>query len=500
MAMASKLGEVFVAITGKDMGLKAALGKAEMETSTAAGKMTMSIGNVAATMGKVFLALGAAEIVKKGIEGAEKYEERQTQLVSALSATGDATKRNVEHLKDYAAALSKQTIYSKGAIIEAIAQGKAYGVQTSQLDDVTKAAIGLAARFKMDLPAAMQMMARASQGNFREIQRWIPKIKEAGDESKKFGMALKEGMDSFHYATAQASTTSGKFQQFNNRLNSIITTIGIALAPILDVLVSVLRPIADLMAGLGTGFWKWVAGIAASVAIIIQIIKVVAQWKKIQEGVAAAIAATKAAAGDWKSVAAAIAAVAGITVAFATASAASNDNLDKLMDDYARSAADRQAQAEDTLNRINAANDKATDKGKADAENKAEELFNKKRDLLKEQAQKLLDVAKATREAREEEQKRRESSIGWIGAEEAWKQAAVVGERQRFWHRTYDMVSPFNSQGFEAAHQARFPNDQFSIRELRDAMAKLAFEMSVQTKYLAQATRYLDPRAEIYGL
>lgn len=227
-----KLGELFVEINAKTGALEFSLKKAEnaaKKTAESIGKrferIGTSIGKVGnkLTMGLTLPIIGALGMSVKAAMEAEAADER---LVSSLRLTGDATKRNIATFKAYAQRIQEITIYDDEAVKAEMAYGHNLGITTGQLEQATTAAIGLSAKYKLDLHSAMKLVGRASMGQTQMLMRYGIVLDKTLSPQAKFAALLKIGAGAFSLAEREAATTQGRFKQFNNQVGELMEVVG----------------------------------------------------------------------------------------------------------------------------------------------------------------------------------------------------------------------------------------------------------------------------------
>ncbi len=166
----------------------------------------------AAYIGVRGLTRAISSVTRAGME----QEAAERRLAAALSSTEDATEGNIAAFKRYAAELQKQTIYGDEQILQQIAYAKNLGVTTDKLDEAAVAAVGLAAKYKLDLQAAMMLVGRASQGQTQMLTRYGIVLDETLSDEEKFNALLKIGAENFHLARAETDTAAGSMEQLSN--------------------------------------------------------------------------------------------------------------------------------------------------------------------------------------------------------------------------------------------------------------------------------------------
>jgi hypothetical protein len=156
-------------------------------------------------------------------------EDAERRLAAALGASGEPIKKNMKLMKEYAASIQKVTVFGDEAIIAAMAYGKNLGIQADQLNKAATAAVGLAAKFRIDLNTAMMLIGRASQGQTQMLTRYGIILREGASNQEKFNQLLEIGAKSFKLAEEEAKTNSGAIKQLSNSWGDLKEAIGKAI-------------------------------------------------------------------------------------------------------------------------------------------------------------------------------------------------------------------------------------------------------------------------------
>ena len=159
-------------------------------------------------------------------EAAMAQEQAEHRLAAALANTGDASQRTVRQLQQFAAQLQRLTIYGDEQTLEQMAYAKNLGVTTEQLRAATVAAMGLAAKYKLDLQTAMMLVGRASQGQTQMLTRYGIVLDENLSAQEKFNAILRLGVEAFELAEAEAETTAGSLKQLGAAWGDVKENIG----------------------------------------------------------------------------------------------------------------------------------------------------------------------------------------------------------------------------------------------------------------------------------
>lgn len=146
----------------------------------------------------------------------------QESAVESVRATlrnlGKETDLATARMGEFASEMQKITVYGDEGTLAAMAQGMRLGIDPAEIENVTKAAMGLAAKIGTDLPTAMMLLARASKGQTQMLSRYGIALDETKSKEEQYQDILKAGVDSFPLVTAAADTATGKMTQFANAL------------------------------------------------------------------------------------------------------------------------------------------------------------------------------------------------------------------------------------------------------------------------------------------
>ncbi len=173
------------------------------------------------------IGLAGAYIGVRGLTGAigsfvaaaAKQEEAEIALHAAVGA-------NIAQFKSYASEMQKRTRYGDEAILAEMAYGANLGVTTDRLQEATTAAVGLAAKYRIDLRSAMMLVGRASQGQTQMLTRYGIILDETLSDQGKFDELLRIGADSFGLAEEAAKSLAGKSEQLKNRWGDLKEQLG----------------------------------------------------------------------------------------------------------------------------------------------------------------------------------------------------------------------------------------------------------------------------------
>lgn len=263
----SQLAAAYVELsaqTGKfDSAMNAAVSKTEKSTksmqshldklgksgfASLASNLQSSLSNMSANWAAMLLQMGA-NIVKFvamagaalaglavafaafAVKAASSQADADAALAASLKRVGAYSEETMKRLTNLASAFQRVTIYEDDTIEAGMALALNMGVQADQLDATAKAAIGLSARFGIDLETAFRLLGKAAAGNFAVLGRYGIIVDQNATAAEKFQQVLAQGAAGFELAIAQANTFSGQLKVLKNTFGEFLEGVG---KPILD--------------------------------------------------------------------------------------------------------------------------------------------------------------------------------------------------------------------------------------------------------------------------
>lgn len=272
--MPSQLGEAFVAITGRDISLKKNLAQAEKDVKSSTDRMSGRFQQMSARFALIGtrMTLGLTMPIIGGFGVATKLaidaEQASVDLASALRKAGDAGGDTQEKLENLAKAIQKKTVYDDEAIISGMAYAKNLGVQTGQLEESAKAAVGLAAKYKIDLNTAFMLLGRAANGNTMMLKRYGITLADNLTPQQKMNELLKIGADNFKLAEDQANSSSGKMLKLRHAMEELGETVGGMVLPYVQSATEAAQSLANALDSMSPGMKRFAVLAAAITAAI----------------------------------------------------------------------------------------------------------------------------------------------------------------------------------------------------------------------------------------
>lgn len=240
--MAISIGELMVVLKANTTELSAGIKQAITSVESFGKNAEKSMGGFTATLKKVNTGVKdfAGDMAKefavvsavvgafafKAVKSFADAEAAQRGLAAALRAVGEDAGSVLPGLQSLQKEIQRLTVYEDDQVAAAQRLAVNMGVQRDQLQNVTKAAVALGEYFGDDLSAATQAVSRAMGGQWRELQRMFPELKNANGEAERMAILnrkIAEGMDQ---ARERINTTSGAWKQFTNVMGDVWESVG----------------------------------------------------------------------------------------------------------------------------------------------------------------------------------------------------------------------------------------------------------------------------------
>ncbi|MCB5263005.1 MAG: hypothetical protein M0Q16_07960, partial [Candidatus Cloacimonetes bacterium] len=249
------------------------------------------------------------------ISASNTQEMAEGRLTASLTQRGLATEQHISKLKAMASEVQGVTTVGDEASLELMNTAVNMGVGFDDLGESLEGAIGLSKAFSgagLNMETAIKGIALAREGEFSQLQRYIPALRSAQTETEKMTI-LKEAMaNGFELAKAEAETGAGALEQYKNAvgdlyelLGSLIKVVLIPLAQSLKKAVEWIQKNKDLILALGASVLAYIGYL-----VILNIKLIVLTAQQVAYNVQMAVG--NALMGNFAGIALAAAAAAGI--------------------------------------------------------------------------------------------------------------------------------------------------------------------------------------------
>lgn len=169
-------------------------------------------------LGAAFAAVGAFAL--KALSVWSEQEKATRSLSSALAAAGDDYAALVPKLSAAASAIQDETGAADEATLAGMARMRMLGVQADKLEEAARATIALKA-VGMEDAAAQKVVAMAMQGHYEMLQRYVPALRNAKDETEKARIVNDLFARGYAQQRALLNTVSGAWAAFKGRIGDV---------------------------------------------------------------------------------------------------------------------------------------------------------------------------------------------------------------------------------------------------------------------------------------
>ena len=199
--------------------------------------------------------------MRQAIKAFDEEAQATRRLEVALGRTSTA-------LITQAAAIQKTTIYADDAVLNIQAYAAALGHSEAQVENMTQAAVNLAAGLGIGLDQAMEMLHKSTLGAAKGLGNLLPGVKDMTKEQLKSGAAIDLVNQKFSgYAETLAKTGAGPLKQFENRFGDLMEQFGEAALPLLNKIIEKFEKLTDWFAKLSPETKEMLVNIGAFVAL-----------------------------------------------------------------------------------------------------------------------------------------------------------------------------------------------------------------------------------------
>ncbi len=201
----------------------------------------------------------------ESINVAEQFQQAQAQTAAALKSTGDSSGMSAAGIAGLADQYSRMTPFSALAIQQAENMTLSFqNIGKNIFPQATMAAMNLATRMGIDLPAATKMVDRALNDPAKSLgaltragvqftveqTKQIKAMEKAGNLAGAQAIVMNALKEKFGGAAqAAGSTFAGALDILQNQLENLRVKVGTAILPLLVDLLHAVMPIAQALSG-----------------------------------------------------------------------------------------------------------------------------------------------------------------------------------------------------------------------------------------------------------
>lgn len=182
---------------------------------------TIALGMAAATTAVIAFSV-------KALSAYAAQQKAEMALAGSLRAYGESADAVLPKLKEIAARIQDETGAADESTLAGMAKIRMLGVQTDKLEEAAKASLALKS-IGIEEAAAQRYVALAMQGNYTMLQRYIPALRMAKDESEKAAIVNEFLARGYQQQKDLLNTTSGAWTNLKGRIGDALERIGEAI-------------------------------------------------------------------------------------------------------------------------------------------------------------------------------------------------------------------------------------------------------------------------------
>ena len=198
------------------MAIKVETIEVDMEV-TGDKKATKSFKSVAVAAAAAVVVFRAAAKALKAVTDAWAIQERALiKVESALKATGQSSKATTREIKSFTSSLQAATNVGDEVTLAMVGTAIAMGQTADQAQIATESAVGLSEALGIGLEASLKAVVNAQEGNYQQLQRYLPALKGVTDDTEAWDIinkATASGLDSLSEST---DTLTGQTTRLSN--------------------------------------------------------------------------------------------------------------------------------------------------------------------------------------------------------------------------------------------------------------------------------------------
>jgi hypothetical protein len=215
------------------------------------GRLSIGIGSLVKASGVLFAVdkaiqgiSAALSFVGDSIGGVREAEAAAAELSSAMLATGQASEAMVEANIRLADSLEAMTGTESEAVQGLMAMAANLGAPVEQLDDLSRASVGLAESMGISLESALTKVRQAQEGNFAAFEKKLPQLKQMATDEEKLAAVMSLASRGIEQQTERYNGTAGAMARAMKAANDFGETVAAAVMPVIDAATNAVAGIA----------------------------------------------------------------------------------------------------------------------------------------------------------------------------------------------------------------------------------------------------------------
>lgn len=284
-------------ILAKDQASEAfeKVGDAVEKSGSKIDKMKAASGVALAAVGAGVLAFG-----KSSVDAFEEAEQSQAKLEDAYSRFPGMANVSIDALRKLNSEIQRKTGYDDDDLAAGEAALAQYGLTGDQIQKLTPLVADFAAKTGTDLNTAFEQVGKSMLGQGKALKGVGIDFKDAGDVAGNFAQVV-DGLTSKvgGFGEKAGDTAAGKSRILATEFENLKETVGGALSPALEKLVSVATKVLDWLQNTPGAMQGVAIALGVMAAAWLAMTVAASPWLLIGAAIAAVIAGVILAVKNW---------------------------------------------------------------------------------------------------------------------------------------------------------------------------------------------------------
>ena len=225
---------------------------------TAVEKAEKSSNHLMKTLGNLFSAAAMTRWANQSVNLYARQEAAVESLRSSFRRLGAESDSATRDLMKFNKQMQATTIYGDEMLAMVESQGLNMGITTGKIKEATKAAIGLAAAYNMQLSTSMMLIARASQGQTQMLSRYGIVLGENLTPQEKYAKLLEFGAKGMSLAEDKTKTLTGALAQMSNAYGDAREKVGAQFAPAVSGIANAIKSTSEAFSNLSPEWQRFI--------------------------------------------------------------------------------------------------------------------------------------------------------------------------------------------------------------------------------------------------
>ncbi|KAA5543585.1 hypothetical protein FYK55_10240 [Roseiconus nitratireducens] len=226
-------------VSGQTRALTRNIQTMSKRTERSTEKMDRAFKGLKATLKPLLAAFAAVKVTTAGFrvvsnaaEAFDTQREAVRGLTQALELNGDAMGPTVEQHAAFASQLQDLANVGDEVTLGLMKQASMLGINNEQLQDATRAAIGMSEATGASLEDSLRKVNETIHGNTEAFAEFLPQLRQAKTDEEKLAIVLAASEKGLAQKASRANEAAGSAERLSNTWGDFLEVVGESLAPV----------------------------------------------------------------------------------------------------------------------------------------------------------------------------------------------------------------------------------------------------------------------------